>query len=285
MDKDKRGLLPGMITTGCAFAGGFIIMVLEIVGVRYLVMDFGGSFYVWISQIGVIMIALSLGYYLGGALADRFQRAAFLTLLLIPTGIGTALIPKFSGGIVNWIIMRHPADESIPLIWQKLDPAFGSALIFLSPCLVLGMLSPYMVRLAATRLSHVGRVSGTCYAASTRGSVTGVFVSGYVLINLMRLSHIFYLSGGLICLLGVMCLFMDRWLDQGNTEWSNTLRIESLDEGKRGLLPGMITTGCAFAGGFIIMVLEIVGVRYLDKDFAGSFYVWISQIGVIMIAL
>ena len=61
MDEGKRGLLPGMITTGCAFAGGFIIMVLEIVGVRYLVMDFGGSFYVWISHIGVIMIALSLG--------------------------------------------------------------------------------------------------------------------------------------------------------------------------------------------------------------------------------
>ena len=164
------------------------------------------------------MIALSQGYYLGGALADRFQRAAFRTPLLIPPGIGTALIPKFSPGVVNWIIMRQPADESIPLIWQKLDPAFGSALIFLLPCLVLGMLSPYMVRLAATRLSHVGRVSGTIYAASTLGSVTGVFVSGYVLINLMRLSHIFYLSGGLICLLGAMCLFMDRWLDQGNTE-------------------------------------------------------------------
>ena len=218
MDKDKRGLLTGMITTGCAFAGGFIIMVLEIVGVRYLVMDFGGSFYVWISQIGVIMIALSLGYYLGGALADRFQRAAFLTLLLIPTGIGTALIPKFSPSVVDWIIMRHPADESIPLIWRKLDPALGSALIFLLPCLVLGMLSPYMVRLAATRLSHVGRVSGNIYAASTLGSVTGVFVSGYLLIDLMGLSHIFYLSGGLICLLGVMCLFMDRWLGQGNSE-------------------------------------------------------------------
>src|SRR6266576_2871576 len=64
------------------FLGGFAIMVLEIIGARYLAKDFGGSFYVWISQIGVILIALALGYAVGGALADRFHRAAFLPALL-----------------------------------------------------------------------------------------------------------------------------------------------------------------------------------------------------------
>jgi hypothetical protein len=199
------------IAIAVVFLGGFAIMVLEIIGARYLGKDFGGSFYVWISQIGVILIALSLGYYVGGALVDRFQRAAFLGWLLVPTGGFTCLIPNFADKVIEWIVMRHPADQPIPAIWQKLDPALGSGLIFLLPCLVLAMLSPYMIRLAASNLAQVGRISGLIYAASTVGSIVGVFVSGYILIDHMALSQIFRFTGGLILLLAVMCLAMDRW--------------------------------------------------------------------------
>jgi len=200
-----------IVAIGAVFVAGFAIMVLEIIGARYLGRDFGGSFYVWISQIGVILIALSLGYYVGGAFADRFQRAAFLGWLLIPTGVFTCLIPNFAAQVINWIIMRHPLDRPIPAIWQKLDPALGSGLIFLLPCFVLAMLSPYMIRLAASNLAQVGRISGLIYAASTVGSIAGVFVSGYILIDRMALSQIFRATGGLIILLAVMCLVMDRW--------------------------------------------------------------------------
>ncbi len=200
-----------VLTIGTVFVGGFVIMVLEIIGVRYLGKDFGGSFYVWTSQIGVILIALSLGYGIGGILADRFQRASFLAWLLVPTGLFTFLIPDFAGRIMNWIIMRHPLDQPIPLMWQKLDPALGSALIFLGPCFALAMLSPYMIRLAAQHISHVGKISGLIYAASTVGSIAGVFVSGYILIDLLPLSYIFHMTGVLICLLGLMCLLLDYW--------------------------------------------------------------------------
>lgn len=200
------------ITITIAALGGFAIMVLEIVGARYLAKDFGGSFYVWTSQIGVILIALSLGYTLGGTLADRFQKGTFLGFLLLPTGIFVGLIPHFAGGILNWIVMRHPADQSVPMLWQKLDPALGSALIFLGPCFVLAMLSPAMIRLATRHVTHVGRISGLIYAASTVGSIFGVFVSGYILIDMMRLSQIFYVTGILILLLGGLCLVTDRWL-------------------------------------------------------------------------
>ncbi len=186
-------------------------MVLEIIGARYLAKDFGGSFYVWTSQIGVILIALALGYGTGGLLADRFRKASFLAWLLVPTGGFVFLIPAFADRLVEAIVMRHPADEAIPLLWQKLDPAIGSALIFLLPCFVLATLSPYMIRLSARRLSHVGRVSGLIYAASTVGSIAGVFVSGYILIDQMRISTIFRSTGVFIVLLGGMTLLMDRW--------------------------------------------------------------------------
>jgi predicted MFS family arabinose efflux permease len=193
------------------FLGGFAIMVLEIIGARFLAKDFGGSFYVWVSQIGVILIALALGYWVGGALADRFKRISFLAYLLAPAGLVTVLIPEFAEPLLGAIIQRHPADRSIPLLWQKLDPALGRALIFLLPCFALATLPPYMIRLATKRLTHVGRISGLIIAASTLGSIAGVFVSGYVLIDQMKLSHIFRVTGGLTILLGASCFFLDAW--------------------------------------------------------------------------
>ncbi|MFO1498878.1 MAG: fused MFS/spermidine synthase [Verrucomicrobiota bacterium] len=194
------------------FIGGFLIMVLEIVGARYLAKDFGGSVYVWTSQIGVILIALAGGYYVGGALADRQDRVSFPAWLLIPTGLVTSFIPEFADRLINAIIARHPADQDISPFWQKLDPAIGSALIFLLPCFALATLSPYIIRLETRRLSHIGRASGLVIAASTVGSIAGVFVSGYVLIDLMRLSAIFRAVGGLTIALGVLCLLASGWI-------------------------------------------------------------------------
>src|SRR5258706_15819464 len=92
-----------------AFVGGFVLMALEIIGARYLAKDFGGSFYVWVSQIGVVLIALALGYYIGGTLADHCQRLSVLSAMLVPSGILTCLIPNFSNRLVNALIMRHRA--------------------------------------------------------------------------------------------------------------------------------------------------------------------------------
>lgn len=206
-----------MLAILLVFLGGFAIMVLEIVGARYLAKDFGSSFYVWISQIGVILVALALGYYVGGGLADRLRRVSFLAALLMPTGLIIFLIPVFAGRLVEAIILRHPPDQAIPALWQKLDPVLGSSLIFLLPCFVLATLSPYMIRLAARKLAHVGRVSGLMIAASTVGSIAGVFVSGYVLIDHMKVPNIFRATGVLTGLLGLMCLYVDRWFGESNS--------------------------------------------------------------------
>jgi hypothetical protein len=193
------------------FIGGFIIMVLEIVGARFLAKDFGSSFHVWVSQIGVVLVALAAGYYAGGALADRWQQLSRLALLLVPAGIAVALIPTCSGWLIDRIISRHSPDQPIPPLWQKLDPVLGSALIFLLPCLALATLPPYMIRLSTGNLAQVGRASGFIIAASTLGSIAGVFVSGFVLIDQMRLSTIFRATGGLTVILGLLCVALDAW--------------------------------------------------------------------------
>jgi MFS family permease len=197
------------------FLGGFAIMVLEIVGARYLAKDFGGSHYVWVSQIGVILGALAFGYAVGGTLADRFQRARFLALPLAVAGIFTLLIPNFTPSLLEKIVMRHPIESPIPPIWLKLDPVLGSTLVFFLPCFVLAILSPFTIRLAAQQIEHVGRISGLVYAASTFGSIAGVFVSGYILIDYMAVSQIFRATGVMILLLAALSLLMDRALGTG----------------------------------------------------------------------
>ena len=160
-------------TITLVFLGGFVVMVLEMIGVLYLAKDFGGSFYVWTSQIGMILTALSLGYAIGGSLADKFQRTAFLAAPLAVAGIFTFFIPQISPPLINAIIMRHPPDQAIPMIWMKLDPAFGSAVIFFLPCFVLAILSPYLIRITARQLDSVGRISGLIYSASRRAASAG----------------------------------------------------------------------------------------------------------------
>jgi len=194
------------------FLARFIIMVLEIIGARFLAKDFGSSFHVWVSQIGVVLIALALGYYLGGTLADRWQRLSFLMALLAPTGLGLYFIPIWSKWLIDPIILRHPLGQPIPVVWQKLDTVLGSMCVFLTPCVVLATLSPYMIRLSTQSLAQVGRSSGLIIGSSTLGSIAGVFVAGLIFIDYLRLSTIFRLMGGMTMLLGLLCIGLDRWL-------------------------------------------------------------------------
>jgi MFS family permease len=201
-------------TAAFVFLGGFALMVLEIIGARYLAKDFGGSIYVWISQIGVILVALALGYVVGGMLADRFQRAGLLALPLAVAGLFTLFIPNFTPPLLEAIVSRHPADQPIPLLWVKLDPVLGSSLVFFLPCFVLAILSPYTIRLAARRLERVGTISGLVYAASTVGNIAGVFTSGFVLIDYVKMPDIFRGTGGLMLLLAGLSLVLDRGLSR-----------------------------------------------------------------------
>lgn len=189
-----------------AFAGGFVVMVLEMVGMRLLARDFGSSFYVWTSQIGIVLVALTLGYLLGGLVADRTHRPRWLGLGLVLAAVFTGAIPRFSSSVTHYLVSRHASDQEIPLLWQKLDPALGAILVFLPPCLILAMLPPCLIRWAASRVEHVGRISGFIYGAGSMGSIAGVFVSGYILIDVLSLPTIFRGSALLMVGMAAVCL-------------------------------------------------------------------------------
>jgi len=195
------------------FLGGFVVMVLEMIGILFLAKDFGNSFYVWASQIGVILIALALGYAIGGTLADRFHRASFLAIPMAVAGIFIYFIPKWTQPMLDAIVNRHPQGQDIPAIWVKVDPALGSAVVFFLPCFLLALISPYMVRVTARRVESVGMISGLIYAASTVGSIAGVFISGYYFMDSgYTVTTIFKTTGVVVLFLAGLSLAMDKML-------------------------------------------------------------------------
>lgn len=259
------------------FFGGFAVMVLEIVGARDMQPIFGGDLYVWASQIGVVMMALALGYAIGGRLADRLRHARYLAAFLIPAAVFIFAIPIFAPEVLQSMVDRHkqsaahataveqpegpevpdvvetnllaelPSDflegngtppkvpapppvetvVELPLIWQKLYPAFGSAVFFLLPCFALAMISPYMIRLAAQQVTHVGTVSGLVYAASTAGSIGGVFMTAYFLIDHLEHRQIYRLTAGLTLGLAALCFVIDHLWPEENTDSSNAEEASS----------------------------------------------------------
>jgi spermidine synthase len=175
------------------FMSGAVLMALEIVGSRVLAPYFGSSIFVWGSLISVVMAALSVGYYWGGWLSARQPSyLRLLTLLLIP-GILIFFLPFIYPAVNEWIAGID--------FGTRLNPLIASSIFFLLPGIFLGTISPYVIRLAATRLSMVGSTAGTLYAVSTCGSIFGTLLTAFYLIPLLGVSNIIHVLGlTLVCL-------------------------------------------------------------------------------------
>ena len=156
------------------FLTGASVMVIELLGTRMIAPFYGTSLYVWSSLISVTMIALALGYFVGGQWADRAKRTG-LSLIIALAAILTLLIP--------WAT-RFVLLATDPLGLRA--GAFVSALVLFSPSLtMLGMVGPFAIKLSTSRLDGVGSSSGSIYAVSTVGSVVGTLVLGFFLFPLI----------------------------------------------------------------------------------------------------
>jgi predicted membrane-bound spermidine synthase len=157
------------------FVCGAAVMILELLGVRVLSPYFGNSFYVWTSIIGVILAALSFGYWLGGYIADKKQ-ATFkkLSLIIFLAGVfigGTGFLKE----IVLVFFRDSIADIQIGTI-------LGALVLLGAPSIFLAMVSPYAVKIKLKSLVVTGRTTGSLYAFSTIGSIFGTFLTGFWLL-------------------------------------------------------------------------------------------------------
>ncbi len=169
------------------FNCGAMVMIFELVGSRVLGPYLGTSIYVWTSLIGVIMGSLSLGYWLGGKLADRNAELKNLASIIYISGILIILINIFKDDIINLVTLIK-ADLSIKSL-------IASLLIFFIPSTFLGMVSPYAAKLKIKDLKSSGTTIGNLYALSTLGSIFGTFAAGYWLIPSFGTKKIIYAIG------------------------------------------------------------------------------------------
>ena len=186
-----------------AVLSGALVMVIEVLGSRVVGPFFGVSLFVWTSLITVTLLALAGGYAIGGMMADRFQRPSYLFGIILLAGVLALFIPILKGPILK---------ACLPLGLR--GGAFASTFILFGPVLLLlGCVSPYLVKLAAHELKNLGRVVGGLYALSTIGSTVGTVLTGFVLIAYLSVDQIFALTGGLLMALASIyfVFFQRRW--------------------------------------------------------------------------
>ncbi len=160
------------------FVCGGALMALEMVAARVLAPALGNSIFVWGSVISSVMVALSLGYWLGGHLADRFGASKTLAPVIAAGGLLTCLAPVVASFALPWAANLGPRAGSLA----------ASALIFFAPSLFMAMVTPLGLRLASSKgMAHIGRTSGRLSSISTAGSIVGTLATSFWLIPLLSL--------------------------------------------------------------------------------------------------
>src|SRR3989338_3386296 len=154
------------------FIAGALVMILELIGSRLLAPYLGTSIFVWTALIGIVLGALSLGYYLGGRFSAKNPSLAFLCLILFLAGLAIFLVAIFKDFILFYSTY----------FGVKSGAVFATIILFALPGVLLGMISPYAVRLKIKDLESSGGIAGNLYALSTIGSIVGTFLAGFYLI-------------------------------------------------------------------------------------------------------
>lgn len=157
------------------FVCGACVMVLELVGSRLMAPYLGTSLFVWTSLIGVILGCLSLGYWFGGLLADKKPDAKVLSTVLLLSGISVAGIAVAGDALLFWV------QNTLSDI--RLGAVLSTLILFGLPSTLLGIVSPYAIRLKLSRIEKSGSTAGQLYALSTLGSIAGTFLAGFFLMS------------------------------------------------------------------------------------------------------
>lgn len=151
---------------------GASVLGIELLGTRIIAPFYGASLYLWSALISVTLAALSLGYAIGGRLADREPKLIHFCAILGTAGLWIAVIP--------WL--RVPVLMAAETVGLRGAVLITATVLFFPPLALLGMISPYAIKLIASSLSVVGRTAGNLYALSTVASVVAAITTGFFLI-------------------------------------------------------------------------------------------------------
>jgi spermidine synthase len=189
------------------FGAGTGSLAVEICASRLLAPFFGSSTIVWANLIGLVLLALSVGYWLGGRLADRRPSPRLLGQLVLGAALLVAVLPFVTRPILD--VAAEGLDEISA--GAVVGSFFATLLLFAPPVLLLGMVAPFAIRLAIEDVGSAGAVAGRLYALSTAGSLLGTFLSALVFIPLIGTQRTL-LGTAAVLALSASILLGRRWL-------------------------------------------------------------------------
>ncbi len=223
------------------FLGGMGTMMLEFAASRLLGNVFGTSNLVWAVIIGLILVYLTLGNWLGGKWADASPKLETLGFILACAGLSTGVLP-----LIARPILRISAEAFDALNIGLLAGTFTSVILLLIiPVTLLGTVTPFALRLAIKTSENSGRVSGALSAISTLGSFIGTFLTVLVLIPFIGTYRTFLFTASILLLIAL------------GVFWARK-------KYKHLLIFGLVWLA--------VIALAIIGIRGFDKATAGLIY-------------
>lgn len=178
------------------FISGAMIMILELAASRIMAPHFGTSNIIWTSIIGIILFSNSIGYYIGGVIADKNPRKSVLSIIIALAGVWVLILPIFNNIILSSI------ESNISDI--RIGAVISSIILFLAPTMLLGIVSPFSIKLKIDDVSNTGKIAGKLSAIATLGSIAGTFLAGFVLIPLIGSTAILYIIGITLVILSIL---------------------------------------------------------------------------------
>lgn len=186
-----------------AFVSGFSLMTFELAAARVLAPNIGSSTYVWTSVIGVIIAALSLGYWAGGKMADARNRPTDIAYLCL------AIAATITLTLLNY---QHLIDSTVQSIEDaRLQGVYASLVLFAPTSFLIGALSPYLVKLKVTSLATSGQSFASLSALESIGGITGTFITGFVLFGYIGAREAFAVVAFLLLASSWLIMPTHRW--------------------------------------------------------------------------
>jgi len=200
-----------MVLQILVFVSGLSVMAVEMTGLRLLAPYFGTSLLVTTILIGSMMCFLSVGYALGGRIGDRHPSLQRLSSVTLAASVAVLLLPLLSRPIlqaataaIKPLLQQGNLEGGAVTVAMVVGGLLATLALFAVPVTLMGMVSPWAVRLAVSDIEQSGRAAGRLYALSTVGSILGSFAPAIVLIPAFGVRQTFLLIGGLLGLVSAI---------------------------------------------------------------------------------
>lgn len=203
----QRRALQGWLLILQVFVAGAASLAIEMSAMRLLPIYFGDTVLATSSLIGLILLYLTVGYYLGGYQADRHPSAWLFYGISAIAALLISLIPLAAPPILRWSQLTFIPNSPLNVFLGSLVAVI---IIFTLPTILLGCTSPFAIRLSVEQLGKLGQTSGMLYAVSTAGSIVGTFLSVLVFLPSQGTTHTFIIFAAALFLVSLIGLIVGK---------------------------------------------------------------------------